>query len=360
MEAREHIGQVLDWLDGRSEGVVCWRCAGSAHGAFVMFGYESVAQLASDIRAKLHAVPRDIDLVVGIPRSGMIPAYLIGLYINRSVVDLGTFLANGSALHGHWRVVGVEVPELWGAKHVLLVDDSVSSGASMRDCVQRVHATPFAGQLTTCAAIVEPSMVSAVDLHFREMPMPRIFEWNMFHHPDIKNSCFDLDGILCIDPSALENDDGPRYREFLRGARPRFAPTQRIGHIVSARLERYRGLTEEWLTRHGIRYGMLHLLDLPNQAERVRLGAHASHKANVYQRTGAGLFYESDPQQAQEIARQSGKPVICTDDMQLYLPTRLGLTSGVAHAKWRLKTPLGRLKGWLRRPRMFGLPGRSE
>ena len=320
-----------------------------------MFGYESVAQLASDIREHIHRVPRDIDLVVGIPRSGMIPAYLIGLYVNRLVIDLETFLANGATGHGRTRATGAEVGEPWAARHVLLVDDSVSSGESMRRALGRVRSTPFSGRLTTCAAIVLPSMVKGVDLHFREMARPRVFEWNLFHHPEVENSCFDLDGVLCVDPTARENDDGPRYLEFLSAAEPLFTPTQKIGHIVSARLEKYRALTEAWLARHGIEYGALHLIDLPSQAERQRLGAHSSHKATIYRQTNAFLFYESDRTQAGEIAQQSGRPVLCTADMQLYLPGMLGVRAGIARAAWRLRTPLYRLKGWLRPPTELGL-----
>jgi len=132
-----------------------------------MFGFASVAQLSFDIRSQVHRIPRDVDLVVGIPRSGMIPAYLIGLFRNKLVVDLETFLANGSAGHGTTRAVGATGRELMAARHVLLVDDSLASGGSMRSCVDRVRKSPFAGRMTTCAAIVDPSMGGAVDVFFR-------------------------------------------------------------------------------------------------------------------------------------------------------------------------------------------------
>jgi uncharacterized HAD superfamily protein len=183
---------------------------------------------------------------------------------------------------------------------------------------------------------------------FREVPYPRIFEWNAFHHPDISNSCFDLDGILCLDPTDDENDDGPCYEKFLASARTLFRPTQRIGHIVSARLERYRAQTEGWLAQAGIQYGQLHLIDLPTAAERIRLGAHSVHKAKVYTETGAVLFYESDLKQAQEIAQISGKPVLCTANMSMQLPGGMSLATTIRNARWWLRGPLGRAKGWLR------------
>src|SRR5215203_5470901 len=104
-----------------------------------MFGYVSIAQLSADIRTKLHLIPRDIELVVGIPRSGMIPAYMIGLFTNRLVVDLETFLANGQAGHGQTRAVAAKLIEPFAAKHVLLVDDSLRTGSSMKRCVERVR-----------------------------------------------------------------------------------------------------------------------------------------------------------------------------------------------------------------------------
>lgn len=313
-----------------------------------MYGYVSIADLSCDIRAKLHEIPADVDLVVGIPRSGMIPAYIIGLFMNRLVMDLESFLANGIAGHGITRPIGAQIAEPLTAKHILLVDDSVATGASMQRCLQRVRASRFTGKITTCAAIAAPSRHWDVDLIFREVAYPRIFEWNAFHHPDIADSCFDLDGILCVDPTHEENDDGPCYQRFLCSARPLFKPTQRIGHIVSARLEKYRDVTEAWLARTGIAHGKLHLLDLPSQAERIRLGAHSAHKAEIYRQTGAKLFYESDLRQSQEIARISGKAVLCTGNMSLQLPTGLQLTATLKKAQWQLRGPIGRLKGWAR------------
>lgn len=313
-----------------------------------MYGYVSIADLSSDIRAHLHEIPADIDLIVGVPRSGMIPAYMIGLFLNRLVVDLDNFLENGRAGHGRTRRPAAQMASVFDARHILLVDDSLATGLSMQRCLERIQQARFGGRITTCAAIVMPSRHHDVDLWFREVAHPRVFEWNAFHHPDIQNACFDLDGILCLDPTDEENDDGPCYQTFMTSARALFRPTQRIGHIVSARLEKYRSQTEAWLAQAGIQYGNLHLLDLPSAADRIRLGAHSVHKARVYVETGASLFYESDLKQAHEIASISGKPVLCTANMSMVMPTGLHLAATFKTVKWWLRGPLGRAKGWLR------------
>lgn len=313
-----------------------------------MFGYVSFAQLSTAIRTQLHVIPGDVDLIVGIPRSGMVPAYQIGLFLNRLVCDIDSFIADGSMSHGHTRKLGVPLTSLRQARHILLVDDSIATGGSMQKALARIQESGYAGRISTCAAIVAPSHHSSVDVSFITLPHPRLFEWNAFHHSCVESACFDLDGVLCVDPTAHDNDDGPRYEKFLLSARPLFRPTLRIGHIVSARLEKYRSLTEQWLAANHISYGELHLVDLPSRAERIRLGAHCSHKIRVYRDTGAPMFYESDAGQAREIATGSGKPVLCIGDMTMVMPGASHLAATAKSAAWKLRYPLGRAKGWLK------------
>ena len=61
-----------------------------------MFGYVSFAQLSNAIRSQLYAIPADVDLIVGIPRSGMVPAYQIGLFLNRLVCDIDSFIVEAN------------------------------------------------------------------------------------------------------------------------------------------------------------------------------------------------------------------------------------------------------------------------
>ena len=58
-------------------------------------GFVSFAHLTETLRQNLHRIPRDIDLVVGIPRSGIIPAYAIALYLNLLAIDLSPFWKTG-------------------------------------------------------------------------------------------------------------------------------------------------------------------------------------------------------------------------------------------------------------------------
>jgi len=319
-----------------------------------MFGFLSFGDLAAKISGSIDRVPLGIEMVVGIPRSGMIPAYMVGLYRNIPVLDLPSFLSDKTPEQG-LRKFGSERKSAMQARWILLVDDSISTGRAMREALGKIKASGYTGKVTTCAAVAEPSRHRYVDIHFCEIPNPRLFEWNAFHRPGIvEEACFDLDGVLCVDPTDDENDDGARYLEFLRHARPRFRPTLEIGDIVSARLEKYREPTEKWLSENNIKYRRLHLIDLPSAEDRVRLKAHCPHKAKVYSESGANIFFESDPSQAEEIARLTSKPVLCTDDMRMHLPG-FRLRSAPQMLKWRLGRPIGRVRAKTRS--LFGVFG---
>lgn len=279
--------------------------------------FRSVDDLALAIRKNLHKLPRDIDVVVGIPRSGLLPAGLIALHLNCVLTDVEGFNAGRAFAPGATRLMpSVKLsPEQW--KNVLLVDDSTFSGRAMREAKESLNLE--GRNLTTCAVFGLNDPSRNVDLVFEVCAQPRIFEWNLLHHEYTESACVDFDGVLCCDPSDDENDDGERYRGFLANVAPLYRPSRKVGAIVSSRLEKYRPECVAWLERHNVQYGQLFLLDLPTGEERRRRGIHASFKAEVYkQLKDSKIFLESEPGQAAEIARLSGKAVIWTGGMVLY------------------------------------------
>ena len=110
-----------------------------------------------------------------------------------------------------------------------------------------------------------------------------------------------------------------------------------MGHLVTSRLERYRGATEGWLQKHGIVFERLHMLDVPDAETRRRLRLHAKFKGEIYRRQReAVLFIESDLDQAAEIARISGKPALAFDVQKLLQP---GFSLPALEARARTVTP---------------------
>lgn len=275
--------------------------------------YRTIADMNALILERLYILPRDFDLIVGIPRSGMFPANLLALYLNRPVADLDSFI------NGHIYKAGErgEFFDITSYKKVLVVDDSIASGSAMQKCREKLSRLEGQFDISYCAIYVIPEKKNMVDYYFDLVPLPRYFQWNILNHVVLQKSCFDIDGVLCVDPSEDENDDGEKYIDFLLNAKPLFVPGCKIGTLVTSRLEKYRPQTEEWLAKNNIKYDKLVMLDLPDKEARQKANNHAQFKAAEYASGNYALFVESSPAQAVEINRITGKPVLCTANFEM-------------------------------------------
>jgi orotate phosphoribosyltransferase len=287
-----------------------------------MINYRSIKDLNATIKRSLYILPKDVGLIVGIPRSGLLAANLIALHLNLPFTDLAGLFEKRIFETGERKLRNENYhrEELSETK-ILVVDDSLLSGSSMRIIKKRTKKARLNNEILFGAIFVSPETRSEVDFYFEEICGPRIFEWNLMHSTVITHSCVDIDGVLCEDPTKEQNDDGKRYEKFLINAKPLHLPSRRIGHLVSCRLEKYRGLTEEWLKRHQIKYGTLHLMDLPNKKARLESNSHGSFKAKIYKSTGAMMFIESSLRQAIEICRIANSAVLCTETNEMLYPS---------------------------------------
>ena len=273
--------------------------------------YVTIADLSQMIMRNLHKIPHDIDLVVGIPRSGLLPANMISLYLNTRLTDIDSFSEHRVYGSGY-RMSSREVRPI---KKVLVVDDSVQYGRAIKEAKAKLQEIEKEYEFLYLAPIVSSEGAKLVDIYFTVIDDMRVFEWNVFHHSFLANACLDIDGVLCKDP--VIDDDGPVYRDFLKSAEPLFLPTVPVNTLVSCRLEKYRELTENWLMEYNVQYKELILLDFPDKAARVNWGRHGEYKALCYKKSGATLFIESSARQAEIIARISHKPVLCVQTNEL-------------------------------------------
>ncbi len=277
--------------------------------------YVTIAELSDIIRRNLWKIPHDIDLVVGVPRSGMLPASMIALYLNTNLGDVESLLGNKFFAIGRTRKSFMSHHEI---NKVLVVDDSVMSGGSIIDVKKKLEPISTQYDFTYLAPITSSNGIQYVDIAFEIIDEARVFEWNLFHHCLLENTCFDLDGVLCQDPEI--DDDGEKYIRFLETATPLFIPTSPIGTIITCRLEKYRQKTEEWLSKYNIKYQKLVMLDMPTKADRVKWGKHGEYKGEYYKESNCNLFIESSLRQANTIAKISRKPVFCVETNSIIKP----------------------------------------
>lgn len=282
--------------------------------------YRSISDMNTTILRNMHRLPRDLDLVVGVPRSGLLAANLLALMANIRLSDIDSYVDGRVYAMGTTKLAGMRSVGS-GPTRVLVLDDSVNLGDSLRMVREKVRNAGLSDQVTFGAVYGAEASHPEADIVLEPLPHPRMFQWNFMNHMLLERSCVDIDGVLCHDPTQDENDDGPAYLKFLTEARPLHIMTCPIGTLVTSRLEKYRPQTEAWLASIGLRYGKLVMLDLPSAAERQRLGAHGSFKANYYRRSDAVLFIESENRQARTIAQLSGKPVLCLETHVMIEPS---------------------------------------
>lgn len=282
--------------------------------------YKSYEDIANCIRRSLWKVPSDIDLVVGVPRSGMIPAFMLAEYLNKRCTDIDTFLEGREMSYG---TRGGMMRRGTEGK-VLVIDDCVCSGGSMRKVRERLAPMTDRYSFIYCCVYAESSTAEEqTDFYFEDITQSdRVYmkEWNILHlfKNRTKASMWDIDGLLSKDPPL--DKDIFAYESYLPNAIPMIIPTNRVGALVTYRLEKYRAITEEWLKKHGVEYGELFMFNAPSRDIRNTTLGSAEYKAQIYKNTQwALMFIESDRRQAEKIYQLSGKPVFCYENGKLYM-----------------------------------------
>ncbi len=264
----------------------------------------------------IQSFPQRYDLIVGVPRSGMLIASLIALKLGRPLTTPDLFQQGR-----YWKSQEDKNPaELGNNSRILLVDDSIDSGRSMQEAVDAIRAIDSDIEVTRACLIATEASKSAVDLYHKVITPPRTFEWNLLHrkvasHLPRGRLAVDLDGVLCANlPPGVDGDEN-LYLQALSRANPYMIPSFDVDAIITCRLEKYRPQTEEWLQKHRVRYGELLMWDLPSKAE--RRDRFEQHKVKQLLRVKPDMFWESNWDQAQSIWSETRIPTLCVDRMEL-------------------------------------------
>lgn len=283
--------------------------------------YKSYDDLGLTISRNIHKIPSDIDLVVGIPRSGMIPATMIGQLLNKPVVALDSYIGGNIYEVGLYRRPVKMIANILEVKKALIIDDSINSGCSINRVKDKIKNSDRGSIVNLYAAVYYVSCgLNNIDIGFEECSWPRIFQWNILNSWVISGACVDIDGVVCVDPTEDQNDDGEKYRNFLLTASPLCLTDFKVSCFVTSRLEKYRDLTEKWLRENGFKYNELVMLDLPSKEERIKQNIHARFKAEIYKNRKEEIFIESNLSQAVQISELTGKLVFCTENMTMIRP----------------------------------------
>ena len=277
--------------------------------------------MADTIRRNLWKIPQDVDLIVGVPRSGMIPALMIAELLNKRCATLDEFVAGREMSCGARQRLMAPHEDI---RKVLIIDDTVNKGGAMertRELVAQV--ADRYDIIFACLYARGRNAKELVDVWLEDIYSPNgwwyLYEWNILHHTNSKTlqSMWDIDGLLCKEPP--KDKDTAAYEAYLPVAVPMVIPTTTVGAFVTYRLEKYRSITEQWLRGQGVTWNRLLMFDAPDRDARKRMQGASEYKAQAYRDAAwARLFVESSARQAERIHLLTGKPVYCYENGRMY------------------------------------------
>jgi len=268
--------------------------------------YRSIANMNDAIVRNLGRFPHDADLIIGIPRSGMMPANLLAMYLNKPFTSIEQFCNGVIYANGERKI------DRGTIRKVLVVDDSICSGNQMRKAKEALQSYNI-GKIFA-AIYVKPENASVVDIYCEEVDMPRVFQWNIFNSKNAEKSMFCMDGVLCVDPKI--NDDSEQYIASIVNAKPLYIPKYTIDTIITCRPEKYRAITEKWLKKYDVTYKHLIMLPLNTNEGLQKVEKFGEWKAKHYADSKTILFIESYVSQAMVIKQITDKQVFCTETMK--------------------------------------------
>ena len=283
--------------------------------AFLAGEYITNAQLIKDCKDLLlpQVASLNIKGVIGIPRSGMFPASMIAMWLNLPMYYLDR-LGSPQPLSAATRFGGTRMLKHKGSNgSFLVVDDTVYNGTAMKNFIPRILEDVY-----TCSVYVRPQSKFKPDFYARELSAPHLLEWNLFNCTYIEHALLDFDGIFSPNVPQEVCEDEDKYIEYISTVEPFYhrIPKTKCAGIVTARLEKYRGITEKWLKKHGINYGFLKMY--PTEKKEIRDKNHveesSTFKAEIFQQSDASFFIESELAEAVRIREKSGKFVICPEE----------------------------------------------
>jgi len=269
--------------------------------------FKNYKDLIEDVEEFAHKLPK-FDLVVGIKRSGMLPATILSLYWHIPLASLEEFIKEDWK-HGGHRLGWVKNE----VRNVLIIDDTYGSGESMKLTKEKLselskkynikYGVLYVGNEEGCKNL---------DYYYMILTGPRGFQWNVFNHGCFTDKgCFDMDGVLCRPPLGDENDYGENYEIFLKNTEPWMQPTRVMGAIITGRLEKYRKQTEEWLSKYNYKYKQL--IMRPNKDINI-----SKFKVEWFKKLEwTVLFFEDEIGQAEFIHKQTNKPVLLIKEWRL-------------------------------------------
>lgn len=259
----------------------------------------------------------DYDVIIGIPRSGLIPAMAMAdescpfttpellaqgkaFKPDPGLLDkISKAIANGISDAALEEMIIQDGIALHIEPHrAFMVDDTMNTGDSMSSAKAMLPS----GLKVDCGAVIASKEFTGNGHRYHKLlSRDRYGEWNL-SVANLGKVVSDMDGVFC------ENPPPSGYEEWIKDPTPNFLPIHDIDIIVTARQERYREITERWLRGHNVRFGVLKMeLDVDGRIDLINSLP-----------SPPDMILESDHGHALKLWKFTGVPTLCFDTMTMF------------------------------------------
>lgn len=255
-------------------------------------------------------LPGDFDVIIGIPRGGLLIAGIIASRFNKPLTIPELFLEGKI-----WSSKDSPPVDFNKIKKTLIIDDSIATGKRLDVYLAQIKEKYPNVAIKIGALFKSEKNTYTFDYYYKIARFPIIFEWNLLSAGyNMGKLCTDMDGVLSKDCPAELDDDGEKYVTWMKTAESYLIPTYKIDTIITSRLEKYRKETEEWLRAHNVKYDNLIMLDLPTKSQRT-FESVVAHKSKYINQAKPFWYWESNYNEALEIKKHVSCYVLCIDEV---------------------------------------------
>jgi len=271
--------------------------------------FRNLNELNQGVYQMSSRIPQNLDLIVGVPRSGFLPANVLALHRNVALTDVDG-LIEGRILSSGERFDTDDISEE-EFEHVLVLDDSVNTGNEIQRVKEKIKSVNLNCNIEYGAVFVTESGSRLVDYYHQIVSIPRVFEWNIMHHDFLSRACVEFEGVIAEEQKVSDISD---TQSAIQQADPITVPNVKLGWIITKYDERFRETIECWLVNRGISYNNLLMI---SKKEENQINQIIDQKVNMYSNPDIELYLVSDFKTAESLTKRTGKPVYCHSTKQI-------------------------------------------
>jgi len=270
-----------------------------------------------DAAIKLMPYVSRFDGIVGVPRSGMLPASLLSVLLSKplfSIVDEKLEMLKFMSDFGGTRMNNFQTNKDIKDLSLVFIDDTTHDGTTAKKLK-----SVFGENISVVSIFSTSFGAEHIEQYSEILEPPHLLEWNFFNSGYTGSTMFDIDGIFCDNIPIDVCEDEERYTKYLQEIIPyshRIPKLFKASKLVTGRLEKYRGITENWLRRYGFNYDELVMFPTEREAERNanHFQVVGEYKAEIFNSDKQRYFVESEPSEAKVIKSLTSKTVICPNE----------------------------------------------